>query len=153
VDAWRLQYAVNSGAGRLQVVRSERQDVLPSRGRTTLPAAEAVRDYAGGVTRSDRWLNTLGFAYLRREKQYDATGGIRRTYWGFRVATVPYGFPAAVSGAAPALWLAAYARRRKRRLRAARRLCPNCGYDLRASTGRCPECGNAPTPFGEAAKG
>ena len=32
-------------------------------------------------------------------------------------------------------------RRRRARLRLARGLCPECGYDLRATPGRCPECG------------
>jgi hypothetical protein len=151
VDAWRLQYTVSSGTGRLQVVRIEGQDAFLPGGRTTLPAAEAVGDYAGGITRSDRWLKTLGFGFLRRDKQYEVTpAGMRRTYWGFRVATVPYWFLAAITGLAPASWLAAYARRRKRRLRAARSLCPACGYDLRATPAQCPECGQTSTPAEQA---
>jgi hypothetical protein len=41
----------------------------------------------------------------------------------------------------PILWLAGLVGSAcaKRRLR--HRLCPVCGYDLRASTDRCPECG------------
>ena len=34
---------------------------------------------------------------------------------------------------------------RRRRARAARGLCPSCGYDRRGSAGACPECGSIPT--------
>jgi 4-amino-4-deoxy-L-arabinose transferase-like glycosyltransferase len=45
----------------------------------------------------------------------------------------------------PSVWITAwFVRLRWRRKRLASSLCSRCGYDLRASPGRCPECGAEP---------
>jgi hypothetical protein len=43
--------------------------------------------------------------------------------------------------ALPFVWVWNYLRERKRVLRIAEGKCPFCGYDLRESKERCPECG------------
>jgi hypothetical protein len=53
-------------------------------------------------------------------------------------AGAPLWFVAALAGVAPARALSRVARRRRRK---AGGLCLSCGYDLRAASGRCPECG------------
>jgi hypothetical protein len=53
---------------------------------------------------------------------------------------LPLWFLAITTGLPPALWLRAFRRRRRRRREG---LCRRCGYDLRASPERCPECGQA----------
>jgi hypothetical protein len=46
--------------------------------------------------------------------------------------------PLLTTGVFPALWLLLWVRRRSRTPAGC---CPNCGYDLRATPDRCPECG------------
>jgi hypothetical protein len=53
---------------------------------------------------------------------------------------VPHWLLAALSGVLPAGWYAAYRRNAKRR---GLGVCTTCGYDLRATPERCPECGAA----------
>ena len=53
--------------------------------------------------------------------------------------TFPHWLPAVILGVLPGVWLSA--RRRKRRTFG---MCASCGYDLRATPERCPECGRVP---------
>jgi hypothetical protein len=82
--------------------------------------------------RSSEWL-LPGFWYRR----YEADG----RYTGF--GSVKHWLLAAFTAPLPATWLLLTWRRR-RRDRLARGGCPSCGYDLRATPGRCPECGAVP---------
>jgi hypothetical protein len=58
----------------------------------------------------------------------------------YRALVVPWWSVAAVFAMLPLARIAAWLRRRRH---AARGLCPRCGYDLRATPERCPECGMA----------
>jgi hypothetical protein len=79
---------------------------------------------------SRRWLR-VGYATAGRP---NGPAGICLPYW--LVVAVVAAFPAAV-----------VVRRVRARLRARRKgFCRNCGYDLRASPERCPECGTPADP-------
>ena len=54
---------------------------------------------------------------------------------------MPLWFPAGLFAIAPTAWVVRRRRDRQARRRLAANLCPACGYDLRATPGRCPECG------------
>lgn len=100
-------------------------------------------DRAGGV------VGALGFGwtYHVHYELGSVSGGrlIRMPYWFIWIASI----------ATPVSCLVNEFRRRRRRR--ARGLCRRCGYDLRASSERCPECGarihNAPRHGAHDARG
>ena len=80
------------------------------------------------------WSQRLGFNARRATFSGPSE---RATEWGVRV---PHWSLVLLTALPPVLWLGVISRL-KRRNRRKRGLCANCGYDLRASSDRCPECG------------
>jgi hypothetical protein len=97
----------------------------------------------------------LYFVSRRDPVDYPARSsrGGQRSYWGgfgfghypsavlsTHAVFVPHWFLMLLASVLPTRWLMRYEQHR-RRIR--RGLCLKCGYDLRASSERCPECGTA----------
>jgi hypothetical protein len=80
-------------------------------------------------------------------------GGYGWHHWEHRDAAVtglvdgvivPYWLLSLLFALAPVWWANAWRHRRREVQRQRKGLCPACGYDLRASPERCPECGALP---------
>lgn len=59
---------------------------------------------------------------------------------------VPCWFLSVLTCVLPGGWLIGHGRRRQRQRRIAAGLCVRCGYDLRSTPDRCPECGHVASP-------
>ena len=117
------------------------RDVPPPRRSSTRPASNWGPLGIGWITHS--YSHVLGFGW--------ATG----KYWPpiswhfvtmplFQRLEMPCWFLVIVTGSLPAFRIAGiYYRRQRNRRRQQHGLCPACGYDLRATPDRCPECGTA----------
>ena len=113
-------------------VKAEDFDLLPKRGFRWLQWAEPTGDPVGQFPSGWAW-SGWGFAY-RDDNALLSFGYMSRS----RTLIVPCWALLLVFGVLPATW---YVRRRRVRHRRLAGLCPSCGYDLRATPGRCPECG------------
>ena len=96
--------------------------------------------------------------YLPQPRPYDPRGGCRWRWWEFgivyhsvseydnltttwRCLVFPHWFAAILTAILPAIVVLRWRRDRRR---IAEGHCQSCGYDLRATPDRCPECGTIP---------
>jgi hypothetical protein len=82
-----------------------------------------------------RW-QVLGFGYgTAIVPSGSATVLTARLYY------IPHFLAMLIFAILPGLWLTRKFRRSRSKMRSVMGLCPRCGYDLRATPDRCPECG------------
>jgi hypothetical protein len=137
---WRYQWAVAFGGGSLQLLRSHKgvDHAWPVGWNDQAgPIELSTTGQLAGATD----VHLLGFRFFNCPRHYSSAGGVQYWTFGFRYLTVPGWFPVLMLGLPSTLWL--FRRfRRHRRVRAGR--CLVCGYDLRATPDKCPECGTVP---------
>jgi hypothetical protein len=121
-------WVIWSGRGALGLLVAHYTDTPAPGGQ--LDFAFEPSNLAGWTLPTDTPMKRLGFGYNHVDDPRQ----------GYREAYLPHWLAALLLAAFPAVWLR-HELRRRRRL-AHPHLCAACGYDLRASPGRCPECGS-----------
>jgi len=110
-------------------------------GSRSTPQRDTFRSKVYKWSVPDRWpwlwadredgVGLVGFYYEHRGP-ISGPGGM-----GWRTIAAPYWFLSALAMVVPVVWF-------RRRGRVGAGLCAVCGYDLRATPDRCPECGTVP---------
>ncbi len=96
-------------------------------------------------TSAGRQLITFSASDASRTKALTDPPGVQQVE-RWRIVTLPLWAPLFCFSLLPGMMLVRRHTRQRRAKRVAGGLCPNCGYDLRATPQGCPECGPVPAP-------
>jgi hypothetical protein len=138
--AWVSQITLSSAKGKFQIRRYQPQpDKVGPSGYITASTDEIFSLAPNRPV--DRHWRFAGIEIFDRPRHSFKLGNSSGTFWAFRYLTVPYWLVTSLFALLPIAWGFHLRRRLRIRSRLKRGLCPSCGYDLRSSTNRCPECG------------
>src|SRR4051795_1981793 len=130
VVLWVRSYRPTGQLGIVDSIDIRRKDprywVISGKGRLTL-CRQVGKDWDNPL----REVNLLGLV------NFGGGWGDRSLLWNL---VVPHWLVAVTAAVPPFVWLLVLRRIRRARRRARQGLCPMCGYDLRATPDRCPEC-------------
>lgn len=150
VDRDNVLRAAISYRGAVHFVRAENNSTPRAMGwdEYDVPAAATWGDFYSLDHEDWRLLGVARFSTPRRggggaaARATPVSSRPRLAPWVFtspyKAYAVPYWLPLMITAVPAALVIARLVRRASRRRRG---LCPGCGYDLRATAERCPECG------------
>jgi hypothetical protein len=151
---WRrhgTNYQVESIDGGVIVMRIETLIHDPAPGEQMIPPAHATRNGAGGrfftrlLPAEGGWCQTRGGAFTVPRRTF----GFQYAPVGdgsiIRLLRIPHAAFLSVTAFLPIVYFARALRATYRRRSRIGGLCPICGYDLRATPDRCPECGKIPS--------
>jgi hypothetical protein len=138
------QLVVRSSRGKVQFLRHE---TVPHRAEPTGLGSTRTAPPPMSLQRTlptDRSWQFGGIERFHRlpNRQQVANGSY--LFLGFDYLALPWWMLTAVAAIMPAVWLLRLPERLRHLRRLRNRLCTKCGYDLRATPARCPECGAEP---------
>jgi hypothetical protein len=135
----RVQWHLSAAAGQTRVMRV-RGPVAFARGANRVWWSEPLDGQPWWFIGTGSKWGLLGASVHNGGTGVDATIGPRTTfrvsYWA---VVLPLWLPTLLFAVLPTVWCL-----RRRRAPAAPNACQACGYDLRATPDRCPECGTIP---------
>jgi hypothetical protein len=149
-DRVRIRHAfAHSTLGRIWIEASrENVTIVPGTYPGPTSGSQSGFNWHSGPPRPPRFLPNLfydnsGFAFESYWNRPNSGSNFTGVESGFKLE-LPHWFVAVLSAILPNWWWRGK-RRRLRQYRLAHKLCVACGYDLRATPGRCPECGTEAT--------